>query len=307
MVQNVAPLVAELEPEDVHLLSGLEHGMRFGEWVDRDRLPELANLTPREVDYRLERTIKRKLIEKRTLQYEGYRLTFAGYDVLALWTFAQRDTIDGVGAQLGVGKESDVYEARSYRPMVLKFHREGIGNFRNLDREREYTADRQHTSDLYTARIAAEREFEVLEALYPDVAVPRPVDHNRHAIVMEKIDGIELSRATLEDHEVGPVLRGLLRQVERVHDAGFVHGDLSEYNVFVTPDRVVLFDWPQAVSIDHPNAGDLLERDLETTLAFFRRKYPGDVPEDLDSRGLAGALLDGELGAHLEALRAETG
>lgn len=306
MVENVAPLVAELEPEDIHLLSGIEHGMRFGKWVDEDRLPEFSNLNKEEVDYRLGRALKRKLIEKRTLQYEGYRLTFAGYDVLALWTFARREAIEGVGAQLGVGKESDVYEVSSYRPMVLKFHREGIGNFRNLDREREYTADRRHKSDLYTARIAAEREFEVLETLYPQVAVPRPVDHNRHAIVMEKIEGVELSRAALEADEILPVFEGLLRETKRAYHEGFVHADLSEYNAFVTSDRVVLFDWPQAVSTDHQNASELLERDLKSCLAYFARKYPGHFADDIEAGEVATAIIEDRIDQTVDAVSAGT-
>lgn len=37
---------------------------------------------------------------------EGYRLTFTGYDYLALKYFADRDIICSVGNQIGVGKES---------------------------------------------------------------------------------------------------------------------------------------------------------------------------------------------------------
>ena len=36
----------------------------------------------------------------------GYRLTFAGYDYLALKAFASRDVLHYVGNQIGVGKES---------------------------------------------------------------------------------------------------------------------------------------------------------------------------------------------------------
>ena len=295
MVKNVAPLFAELEGPDFYLLSGVEHGMRFGAWVDRSRLPKLTGLTTEEVSYRLERALKRGLIEKRTIQYEGYRLTFEGYDTLALRTFSKRDTIDGVGAKLGVGKESDVYEVSSYRPMALKFHREGIGNFRKLNRERDYTADKQHSSDLYTARIAAEREFEILETLYPTVSVPRPVDHNRHTIVMEKVDGQELSRTSLEAEAVEPVLRRLLTEVSRAYEAGYVHADLSEYNVFVTADALVLFDWPQAVGVDHDNAHELLTRDIENILRYFERSYPG-VTDGLDSDELADAIAESNLG-----------
>ena len=36
----------------------------------------------------------------------GYRLTFTGYDYLALRVFATRDILYSVGNQIGVGKEA---------------------------------------------------------------------------------------------------------------------------------------------------------------------------------------------------------
>ncbi|GAB3323374.1 serine/threonine protein phosphatase [Haloplanus rallus] len=289
MVENVARVVAELDPEDIYLLSGVEQGMRFSEWVNRGKLPDYADLTAEEVDYRLDRCMKRDLIERRTIQYEGYQLTFEGYDVLALHTFAERDTVEGVGAPLGVGKESDVYEVQSYRPLALKFHREGYTNFREVNREREYTADRDHVSWLYTARKAAEREYEALETLYPDVSVPRPIDHNRHAIVMAKFDGIELSRAKLDDEQVVGVLDLILGEVTTAHGAGLIHGDLSEHNVAVASSGITIFDWPQSVSTDHANAAELLERDVSNLIGFFARKYPAVVP-DVDAAAVAEAV-----------------
>jgi RIO kinase 2 len=293
MVQNVAPVMAELEAEDFHLLSGVEQGMRFSEWVAREKLPEFSRLTAENVDYRIDRCADRGLLERKTIQYEGYTLTFEGYDALALHTFAERETIEGVGAPLGVGKESDVYEARSYRPLALKFHREGYTNFREVMREREYTADREHVSWQYTARKAAEREFEALETLYPEVAVPQPVGHNRHAIVMERMEGAELSKAELAAEQAVGVLDLVLREVQTAYDAGFVHADLSEYNVFVDTDGVTVFDWPQAVPTDHENAAELLERDVENIVHYFERKYPSTV-EDRDTRAIRDAILDDE-------------
>ncbi|MEF8779587.1 MAG: serine/threonine-protein kinase RIO2 [Haloferacaceae archaeon] len=293
MVQNVAGVMPELEPEDFYLLSGIEHGMRFSEWVRRDKVPEYADLTPEEVGYRLDRCMRRELIERKTIQYEGYRLKFEGYDALALRTFAERETVTDVGSPLGVGKESDVYEARSFEPLALKFHREGYTNFREVRKEREYTADRQHVSWLYTARKAAEREYEVLETLFPDVSVPRPVDQNRHAIVMGKFEGVELPRARLDSGQVVGVTDLVLRELATAHDRGFVHADMSEYNVAVSESGVVIFDWPQAVSTDHDNAADLLRRDVENVIGYFRRKYPNDVPESTDVAAVCGAIADG--------------
>jgi len=295
MVQNVASFFRELEPEDFYLLSGIEQGMRFSEWVQREQLPKYSNLTTEEVTYRLDRCMKHELIERKTIQYEGYQLTFEGYDALALRSFSERDTVDGVGAPLGVGKESDVYEAMSFQPLALKYHREGITNFREVKREREYTADHNHVSWLYTARKAAEAEYDALETLYPDVSVPRPVDQNRHAIVMEKLDGGELSRVRLESTQVVGVLDLILKELSAAYQAGFVHADLSEYNVFVDESGITIFDWPQAVPTDHENAEELLGRDLKNIYGYFRRKYPAETPESADIETLSRDLVDDTL------------
>ncbi len=292
MVENVASEMASLEPEDFYLLSGLEQGMRFSEWVKADKLPEFANMDNEETSYRLNRCADRELVERKTIQYEGYRLTFEGYDALALHTFAERETIDGVGAPLGVGKESDVYEASSYRPFALKFHREGYTEFRAVDEQRKYTADRDHVSWFYTARKAAEREYDRLESLYGTVSVPRPVDHNRHAIVMSKLPGPELADAQLQSEQVVGVLDLICREAAAAYRAGFVHADLSEYNVAVGEDGVVVFDWPQAVETDHPNADELLDRDMDNLVSYFHRKYPSETPE-IDSSAVARAIRDG--------------
>jgi RIO kinase 2 len=301
MVQNVAPLMAELEPEDFYLLSGLEQGMRFSRWVAREKLAEFSRLDGEEVDYRLDRCEKRGLVERKTIQYAGFRLTFEGYDALALRTFSERDSIDGVGAPLGVGKESDVYEARSYTPLALKFHREGYTNFREVNREREYTADKNHISWFYTARKAAEQEYEALRTVYPEVSVPRPVDHNRHGVVMEKLDGVELSKATLDPEQAVGVLDLVVDEIATAYAQGYVHADMSEYNVFVASDGVTVFDWPQAVPTDHENADTFLERDCENVVSYFERKYPSEVPE-IDVSELARAVRDDEF----EGVRALT-
>jgi len=294
MVQNVAPVMAELELEDFHLLSGIEQGMRFSEWVQREKLPEFSGLTEENVEYRLDRCMDRELIERKTIQYEGYTLTFEGYDALALHTFAERETISGVGAPLGVGKESDVYEVQSYRPLALKYHREGYTNFREVMKEREYTADREHVSWQYTARKAAEREYDALETLYPDVRVPQPIDHNRHAIVMERMDGVELSKAGLDPGQVVGILNLILEEIQTAYHEGYVHADISEYNVFVDSDGITIFDWPQAVPTDHENSDELLERDVTNIVGYFRRKHPQTIPETIDIERVSSAIRNDE-------------
>ena len=53
---------------------------------------------------------KYKLLHKESRKYEGYRLTYLGYDFLAIHSLVKKGVISSVGRQIGVGKESDVYE-----------------------------------------------------------------------------------------------------------------------------------------------------------------------------------------------------
>jgi RIO kinase 2 len=109
---------------------------------------------------------------------------------------------------------------------------------------------------------------------------------------MEKMDGVELSRAGLTDEQVVPVLDLILDEVAGAYEAGYVHADLSEYNVFVGTEGVTVFDWPQAVPTDHENADELLARDLSNLVGYFGRKYPRETP-DVDEAALARAIRDG--------------
>jgi len=142
---------------------------------------------------------------------------------------------------------------------------------------------------MYTARKAAEREYDALETVYPDVSVPRPVDHNRHAVVMERVEGVELATAALDPGQAVGVLDLILEEVAAAYRAGFVHADVSEYNVFVASDGVTLFDWPQAVPTDHENARELLARDVANIVGYVRRKHPGRLGA-VDTDALAGAV-----------------
>lgn len=56
--------------------------------------------------------MRHKLVHHENVKYDGYRLTYMGYDFLAIKTLVNRGHITGVGRQIGVGKESDIFEVR---------------------------------------------------------------------------------------------------------------------------------------------------------------------------------------------------
>ena len=176
-----------IEPEDIQVLRAVELGMSRHEYVPENVVLRLSGLHEREFEYRISRLREFRLIRRWVGPYVGYVLNMAGYDCLAINAFVRRGVIEAFGKPLGVGKEADVYDALtpSGERVAVKFQRLGRTSFRQTRRVRGYAGNRRHISWLYRSRLAAEREFEALQLLYPaGVSVPRPISQNRHAIVM---------------------------------------------------------------------------------------------------------------------------
>lgn len=266
-----------LEPEDFRLLQVIEAEMARHRYVPENELPKLTKLTSRELDFRLPRLSKSGLIERWPGPYTGYVLHTAGYDCLAINALVKAEVLEAFGNPLGVGKESDVYDALTPkgRKVAVKFQRLGRTSFRQTRRLRGYVAQRHHISWLYQSRLAAEKEFEALKLLYPhDVAVPEPINQNRHVVVMGMIEGALLA-AFKELLNPRKTLNEILTNVQKAYvKAGIIHADLSEFNVIIQPDwHVLIIDWPQYVGKEHPNAEELLERDVRNVVHFFKRKF----------------------------------
>lgn len=69
----------------------------------------------------------------------------------------------------------------------------GRTSFRQLKNKRDYHKHRKAASWLYLSRLAAMKEFAYMKALNDrGFPVPRPVDYNRHAVVMELLKGTPL-------------------------------------------------------------------------------------------------------------------
>jgi len=267
-----------LSDEDFSVLSAVETGMRTHEWVPSFTIAELSGLPARKADFLLTRLFEKKLVEKESIHYLGHRIDFAAYDLLALHDFVKTGTLLAIGERIGVGKESVVYEAlgTGERHLAIKFHRQGRSSFKHVRRLRDHLSDRPKVPWLYAAALAARHEYAIMEQLYSNVSIPEPISCNRHAVVMEFIDGLALNRIILSDPDSGLDL--IQEEMKKAWIHGIVHADLSEFNIIMAEAGPCIIDWPQAVRTDHPHAHELLERDLKNVLRFFGRKYGIDMP-----------------------------
>nr|XP_021191212.2 serine/threonine-protein kinase RIO2 [Helicoverpa armigera] len=266
-----------LTGEDFRVLTAVEMGMKNHELVPGSLVASIANLRHGGVHKLMKELCKHRLLTyERGKHYDGYRLTNAGYDYLALKALTNRKVIASFGNQIGVGKESNIYTVadEDRNPLCLKLHRLGRTCFRNIKDKRDYHAHRNRASWLYLSRISATKEFAYMKALYDrDFPVPKPIDFNRHCVVMQLVTGGPLTHvASVADPE--GLYDELMNLIVRLGNCGVIHGDFNEFNIMIDEDNhPIIIDFPQMVSTSHPNAELYFDRDVRCVREFFKKRF----------------------------------
>jgi len=266
----------QLQPEDIRILHAIEAQTKQYQYTPEEQIPTRAKLPSSKVQHHLTKLTKNRLLQQQTHPYKGYRLTTAGYDTLALNSHVKTNTLEAIGKPLGVGKEADVHEALTptKQQVAIKFHRLGRPSFRQTKRKRDYAQSKYAPNWHQQSTIAAKKEYQALKLLEPhNTAAPKPIRQNRHTLVMTLIDGAPLNLYPEIPHPQ-KVLKEILNNIKEAYQkAGIIHADLSPYNILIQPNlQILIIDWPQYVPKTHPNAQQLLRRDVKNVLDFFKQK-----------------------------------
>jgi RIO kinase 2 len=267
-----------LTKDDYRVLTAVEMGMRNHEMVPVSLITSIAQLR-HGGSYKILSTLLRYKLVAHTLQeYDGYRLSYLGFDILALHALVARGIVTSVGNQIGVGKESDIFEAQDPEgnEIVIKIHRLGRTSFRAVRKNRDYMQGKSKASWLYMSRLAAIKEFAFMKALYAHgFPTPTPVDQNRHIVVMSRVHGFPMSQiksGKLPHAE--EIFKKCLIILRRLASHGLIHCDFNEFNIMLheTTSDVTLIDFPQMISTSHINAEEYLARDIHCLIKFFTMK-----------------------------------
>ncbi|XP_062114712.1 uncharacterized protein LOC133825834 [Humulus lupulus] len=231
-----------LSKEDFRVLTAVEMGMRNHEIVPSELISRIAALKHGGTYKVLKNLLKHKLLHHDSSKYDGFRLTYLGYDFLAIKTLVNRGIFASVGRQIGVGKESDIFEVATEDGTVLamKLHRLGRVSFRAVKSKRDYLKHRSNFNWLYLSRLAALKEFAFMKALgehgFP---VPNAVDCNRHCVNMSLVQGYPLVQVKqLQNPE--PVFETIVGLIVRLAEHGLIHCDFNEFNLMFSEEGLIL-------------------------------------------------------------------
>ena len=222
------------------------------------------------------------------------------------------DEVDYVESDLGrlkSGKEAEVfvvertYESRScllahkrYRPRTVthKGELEALGfqrgnsfmndlayrDGRKFAKSRDRRAAERMTNygkKLLTGRWTGHELDMMQQAWNAGVHVPYPVGPRGDGLLMQFLGDAEraaprLAEARLTPPEIARAREHLVENLRVLVGAGYVHADLSAYNLLWWEDELWLIDFPQAVDVTtNPHAFDYLYRDVTNVASWFAR------------------------------------
>ena len=188
----------------------------------------------------------------------------------------------------GAGRGAVYFAAKVYRPRQYRRFRDD-GDYQNgrvilSARARRAVNKRTDFGHKVHQGLWVAAEFETQQMLFDaGVDVPRPIECNGDAIVMQWIGDDAAPSPQLKDVNLHPcdaraMFERLLWNVETLLAHNRIHGDLSPFNVLVHRDRAILIDFPQAVDPRmNCNAYMLLHRDVDNLCRHFATRYGIDA------------------------------
>lgn len=200
---------------------------------------------------------------------------FDARTITSIHKLAERGLFQVLEFVISTGKEAHVFRAvdASGNFRAVKIYKIETSAFRHM--EKYVTGDERFRSLKKGKRELVyawtKKEHRNLErAREADVRVPMPLGFRENVLVMEFI-GTPKGEAAPTLKDMGSKFTDAQKLHETVVDwlarlyskAELVHADMSEYNILVNGDELVLIDCGQAVLLDHPNAKGFFERDVQ--------------------------------------------
>ncbi|RLG19459.1 serine protein kinase RIO [Candidatus Micrarchaeota archaeon] len=217
---------------------------------------------------------EKQLKEKSLIESE----VFDKATLLILSDFIKRGVLRTVDYPIAKGKEANVFRASTAGGYAaVKIYRIETGNFiRMQDYIRgdvRFSQLRRDKRSIVNAWVS--KEFKNLRICKEaGVNAPAPIGFKNNVLVMEFLGEEGIPDSTLQavgSDEPERHCDSLLEAIRKLWKAGFVHADISEYNVLLHKNEPYLIDAGQGVLKNHPKAEEFLERDIGNVLKYFEK------------------------------------
>jgi RIO kinase 1 len=211
-------------------------------------------------------------------QWKVYKNVFSQFSLRNLEKLANKGYFKDLKSPISTGKEANIFSAVNSENdfIIVKIFRLENAEFNKM---RSYlVADPRYVKLKNSKRQIifswAQREYRNLLLAREYIRVPTPIAFKDNIILMELIG---------DDGSVAPMLKDaypqdaqkffddVIKMIKKLWKNGWVHGDLSAFNILNYHDKPVFIDLSQMTSKKSPLGKELLERDVKNICRFFKR------------------------------------
>ena len=195
-----------------------------------------------------------------------------------LFKMISQGYFEGLESPIEMGKEANIFTAitKEGKRVIVKIYRLSTVDFYQMyaylqSDPRFPGLDRNLRKVIFAW---THREYRnLLKARDAGVRVPMPITQMFNILVMEFV-GDDQPAPKLKDKkpkDPEKFLAEIVAEMRKLYKAGFVHADLSAFNILNYDEKPIFIDMSQATTTDNPNASQYLERDVRNIANFFNK------------------------------------
>ena len=205
---------------------------------------------------------------------------FDQFTIRNLFVLSRKDHfVEDTLSPLSIGKEANVFTAAGKEGgrVVVKIYRLETADFNKMydyiGADPRYTSLKKKQREVIFAW--CQREYRNLMACREaGVRAPLPLAFLKNILVMTQVGEESPAQKIKDDIPKNPpkFFAETIEQIKKLYRYGFVHSDLSKFNILNLDQRPILIDVSQMIPAKAPNAYEYLQRDIVNVADFFRRQ-----------------------------------
>src|SRR3989344_7005665 len=194
-------------------------------------------------------------------KFRTYENVFDNKTLRVLYKLSSDGYFDELKSPISIGKEANVFSAvrKDGSEVCVKIYRINSADFNKMYL---YIANDPRFKGLHKKKRQviyawAQREFRNLHVARDCGAdVPLPFAVKDNVLVMELIKDKTISPRLKDMPPKNPktFCKGVIKNMKLFHKNGFVHGDLSEFNILNYKDRPIIIDLSHGVKLEAQNS-----------------------------------------------------
>jgi len=226
---------------------------------------------------KIERIMSKQLRKLTSDKKKVYENVFDEFTLRTIFKLSSQGFFDELESPIALGKEANVFTAKKGDSrVVVKIYRVQSCDFGKMfeyirNDPRYYNIRKTKRNIIFSW---VQREFRNLTlAREGNVRVPIPIAFKNNVLVLEYIGDNDPAPKLVNCRPKAKkkIFDDVIVNMKKLFKAGFIHADLSAFNILLKDDKPYFIDFSQTSPINSVDAGRFIKRDVKNVCNFFTK------------------------------------